>query len=209
MNSMDELQIYALGAVAWGLLATFWGYRILRLAVALLGFLLGGYWAWHLSGNWTLVAWQTWAITGAGALLGLLLLWPIYQLGVCLLGAYAGWMLGLAALRHLALPWPDWAALVPAALLGACALLLLRPLLIILTATAGAWAVTTWCAFLLGWAPPVAWTLQSRELIENPPEPAVALLVAWLVISGLGILVQSQAAQRGTGSTAQPPSTAG
>lgn len=131
-----------------GLLACFAGYRLFRIVLGIYGFLFGAFIATSFVGGadtWTLVA-----AGAAGGLVGALLMMAAYFMGVGLVGA------GLAALA-LNLGWraiggdpPTWLLVVVCVVGALAALSVVRWVVILGTAIAGAWTLIVAGLALMG-----------------------------------------------------------
>ncbi len=176
---------YTIGAavlLAWGLLDCFFGYLIFRIAVALLGALVLGMFATSALSQWF---WDGeilyWVAFGGGALLGLLLSFAFYLVGVFLAGFSFGYavVLGLVPFTG-----PEATVLLGAIAGAACGLLaMIMQRLIISAATAfgGAFRVALAAAFFvdgLDW-----------QFFLRSPEQIPALLVGrwWIPVAMLGL----------------------
>src|ERR1700674_5764005 len=83
-------QASALFAIVAGILTCFWGYRILKFSLAIIGFIVGAYGGWEIGlsfahGSTGLVL----LCAGIAGLIGAVLCLWVYFLGVFLLGATA------------------------------------------------------------------------------------------------------------------------
>lgn len=159
------------------LIVTFFGYRLLRFTLVVLGFGLGAYLGWLLT---TRLAAANWLVLTAALILGiglaLLLVW-LFRLGVFLVGAVAGALLTLIIARG---GYVVLMAVIGGLAGGILALLLQRPVLSLLTAFVGAWGVVAGFFSLFG---------QTRLRLGTGVElPLLAIL--WLGLGGLGFLVQ-------------------
>ena len=175
-----------------GALSCFAGYRLFRIVVAVYGFYLGAMITTSSMGGsdtWTLIL-----AAIVGGLVGAVLMYAAYFLGVGLIGA------GLAALalnavwRNLAAGDPPTVVLVLVAVLGAlAALTMVRWVIILGTAIAGAWTLIIGTLALLG--NPVATRAVNADDIWvlyplNPIPDKLWVTGLWFVLSIAGVLVQ-------------------
>ena len=175
-----------------GALACFAGYRLFRLVLGIYGFYLGAMITTSSMGavdTWTLVL-----AAVVGGLVGAVLMYAAYFLGVGLIGA------GLAALvlngiwRYVAAGDPPTIVLVLVCVVGAlAALAITRWVIIVGTAIAGAWTLIVGGLAIAGTraiAPRPAtgdiWVLYPL----NPLPDATWVTAAWIGLSIAGILVQ-------------------
>jgi len=131
-----------------GLLACFAGYRLFRVVLGLYGFLFGAFLATSVMG--TADMWSLVVAAVAGGVLGALLMVAAYFLGVGLVGA------GLAALA-INLIWraiggdpPTWLLVVGCVVGALAALSVVRWVVIVGTAIAGAWTLIVAGLALMG-----------------------------------------------------------
>jgi hypothetical protein len=173
-------------------LACFAGYRLLRLLLAVYGFLLGA--AIGLSVANGLSSGQTlWLAAGVllGGVGGALVLVLLYFVGVFALGAAGG-----ALLAHLVgggLSWevPGLVTILAAVLGGLAALLLQRVGIVAFTALNGAWAIIGGIATLLtGRALETSVLLGRLRAWESADLPYLIGLIAWLSLAAIGAAVQ-------------------
>lgn len=179
--------------VAIGTLYCFLGYRTLRFALGLLGFLMAGGVAATLV-NWLTQGNQTAALVALalGGVCGAFALYFLYQTGVFFLG-----LLGAALVAHNLLggrpeTWIPLAVLGVALLGGLFALLLERPVMIFATAALGAWMVIAGIGYFV---------VDSGKLedmtrsLESGSEHAI-VLGTWAVLSIAGVLSQFATTKR-------------
>jgi hypothetical protein len=180
-------------SVGVGFLACFLGHRILRVLIALTGFLLAGAAGAAMAG--VVMPENGAAVLGAGTLAGLagaLALLFAYRAGVFVLGALGGGLVAYGALLGAAEPWV-LAAVAGAGLAGGLfALVLERPLMIGATAVLGAWVVLTGSLMLLigqDYLPP------ADALLEQP-YARWTLLAIWGLFSLAGMVTQAGPARK-------------
>lgn len=170
--------------LAWGLLDCFFGYRIFRVAVALLGALVLGLLASSVVGQWFgggEVA--HWAAFAGGAVLGLVLSFAFYLLGVFLAGFSFGYVvvLGLVPITG-----PTATLLVGAAAGAVCglfAMIVQRFLISAATAFGGAFRVALAAAFFV-------YGLDWQSFLRSPDQIPTLLVDHWWVsvlMFGLGV----------------------
>jgi hypothetical protein len=179
--------VFGAVALAAGLMLCFWGQRITRVALAVVGFGAGALLCWNalgLAAGMSIVL--RYILACVGGLLGALLAAFLYRVGVFLLGALAGaFLAGLfAVVTHIE---PGQLGVLGAALVGGIvALVAQRWLLCVLTAFAGAWLAAVGLFTLVGWTAgqPI------RMLVRPGGGHGAALLGVWLVLGAVGSLVQ-------------------
>jgi hypothetical protein len=141
---------YIMAAVAVGLIECFFGYRILRFLLGVLGFIAGavvfGSLGYELTGGSEITS----IIAGiVGGLAGAFVMYKLYIVGVFAIGAALGFMTASYVFGILSAD-PATIVLVAAAVLGGVlAAILQKPMLILATAFGGAYAAVTGVAYLL------------------------------------------------------------
>jgi len=141
---------YIMAAVAVGLIECFFGYRILRFLLGVLGFIAGavvfGSLGYELTGGSELTS----IIAGiAGGLAGAFIMYTLYIVGVFAIGAALGFMTASYVFGILNAA-PVMIVLIAAAVFGGVlAAVLQKPMIILATAFGGAYAAVTGVAYLL------------------------------------------------------------
>jgi hypothetical protein len=200
---LEKLEAYQGVAVCasavMGLLSCFFGYKLFKLMLALTGLAVGSFMAaavaQHLTGGQT---WMILAAAVAGGVVGAAAFYVLHVLFVFLLGAGAGAGLtvaGFAVAGHA----PHYVAVVLGATVGGVVALLLRkPVIIVLTALSGAWAVASGALYFLGYG----LTEEQITLLQQDPNalaqvvqelpraPYLVALGSALVLAIAGMLVQ-------------------
>ncbi|MFO7639395.1 MAG: DUF4203 domain-containing protein [bacterium] len=177
-------------AIALGAFICFFGYRLLRVTLAVAGFLCGAGLGWFVTAGISGIAPLVVVIVvlAAGAL-GAVLATLVYKVGVFLLGAGIGAMLALFAFAGgggTAI-WLVVAAV--AVVFGLVTVFLERAMVTILSALAGAWGVALGAFHLAGW-------LDMNRGVEalaplNVGAGRLPYIVgAWLFLAVLGMLAQ-------------------
>lgn len=186
--SPDMLKAAVALAIALGTLYCFLGYRTVKFAIFMTGFVLAG------ATGAAVAAWvsksDTLVIIGGalvGGFAGAVALLFLYKLSVFCMG-----MVGALLVAHNVLsarppePWFPWAMLASSVLAGFAAVALERPLLTVATAVLGAWAVVCGLAFFLIMPdnPDVF------ETLLQPGGGTSKLLWYWVVLSVAGAAAQ-------------------
>jgi Domain of unknown function (DUF4203) len=130
-------------AIAVGLVACFWGYRLVKLMIGIMGFVAGAAGAWVLlsslapsHGGLVLIG-----AAIAGVLGAVICLWLFY-LGVFLLGAGAGAVIAAAALGGTGYQASPVLLLIVAVVFGLLALVLQKLMIVLSTAFSGSYLLT-------------------------------------------------------------------
>ncbi len=164
-----------------GFVVCFFGYRLLRLTLALAGFGVGLVLGLALSGlihgSSQVFSLVVGLICG---ILGAVLATLVYKFGVFLLGAGAGLVIASVVLAVAGWHNPTLVRIIAALACGILTLVLERSLVSILSAFAGAWGVIFGAFHLLGW-----------YRGPRPSQPGYwAMLACWLVLGLAGSAVQ-------------------
>lgn len=151
MNIHAEMyDYYIMAAVAVGLIECFFGYRILRFLLGVLGFIAGAVVCGSLGYELTDGSEITSIIAGiAGGLAGAFIMYTLYIVGVFAIGAALGFMTAsyVFGIMNAA---PATIVLIASAVSGGVlAAILQKPMLILATAFGGAYAAVTGVAYLL------------------------------------------------------------
>lgn len=182
-----------------GVLACFFGYRLFRLVLGVYGFVAGAMIATQMMGPsssmWTLAV-----AAVVGGVVGGALMIAAYFIGVGLVGA------GLAALA-LNLGWrlvggdpPTWLLVVVAVLGALGALSVVRFVVILGTATAGAWTIIVGALALMGNRAATRAATAGDVWIFYPLDPLPErwwYTLAWAGLLVLGAIVQLSTSSRG------------
>jgi hypothetical protein len=191
-----ELKL-AVGGIALGLVSVFYGLRLFKIILALVGLLAGGAVTWRAVDT---VAhgtpWLPIASGVAGAILVCVLCIVAYYAMIFVVGAGAAVALTGLAQVPVNQAINRWAYLIPAAIGGVLALLLKKLVIVFCTAAGGAVGVVIGVYSLLGKATQLTDPDLLRRIIPDPNElPTLAkghtiILPFWAALTILGILVQ-------------------
>lgn len=184
--------IVALVPLVIGVVACFWGYRLFRVILGIVGFILGGIlvgsFAHGLSGGSVII---TVIAAIVGAIVGALLISAVYYLGVFVLGAFGGWLLGSIVVGMAGTASRLVTGAVLAALCGILAVIFQRIVIIVATACIGSWNIIAGMYFL------ATGTLYSPYVFLNPWRMLhlggvrfFFVFSLWLVLSIAGIVFQ-------------------
>lgn len=176
---------YAVGAgvlLLWGLVDCFFGYRIFRFAVGLIGALVGGLLISSAAAQWfggNELAY--WIAFGAGAVLGLVLSFSFYLVGVFLAGFSLGYVVAVGLVPFTGPAVTLLAGAMAGAVTGLLALLLQRFLISAATAFGGAFRVALAAAFFVD---KLDWQFYLRS-----PDQIPALMVGrwWVTVLMFGL----------------------
>jgi hypothetical protein len=183
--------------VIGGLVACFAGYRFFRIVLVLYGFILGALVATSALGGGNTTQLVLTAI--AGGIVGGLIFYFAYFLGVGLVGAAIGALIVHAAWAQIGTD-PHPAALIIFAIAGAAvAMILQRYVIVIATAFGGAWTLVIGTLALAGHERALkatagdVWVLYAFSLQSEDR----GLLIVWLALGLVGLIVQLRFTGRG------------
>jgi hypothetical protein len=179
-----------------GGIVCFFGYRVLRTALGIVGFAAGAVLA--ASGVAMIPSsTQVWVLIAAlvGGIVGAVLSALLYQVGVFLLGAAAGALVAGLVVTALGLAATWWMLGIGAIAGGILGLVLQKRIVSILTAFIGAWGVVAGTFHLLGWYS-IRVGLRDPAALKTTGAYFYLMLVMWLGLGILGALVQLGMARR-------------
>jgi uncharacterized protein DUF4203 len=174
-----------------GLLACFAGYRLFRLVLTVYGFILGAAMASSVMGTSSSVGMVVAAIVGG--LVGALIMFAAYLVGVALVGAALG-----ALVAHIIWSFvgtdPHPLVVVAFSILGAIgAMAVQRHVIIVATALGGAWTLIVGVMAFLGNRAAMTAAETGNVWIIYPLDPAPGrriVIVIWLALALAGLVTQ-------------------
>lgn len=184
-------QASALLVILAGILTCFWGYRILKLSLGVLGFFAGAYAGWEL--GLSLAHPSTGVALGfalIGGLIGAVLYVWLFFLGIFLLGATAGSIVAAAFFSGTGHQVQPIVFFVISIIFGVLALVAQKFMIIISTAFSGAYLITA------GLWPFVSGSQNPSHIWLNPVHGGspgtlgYVALVLWLVLGIAGVAFQ-------------------
>ena len=184
-------QYYSYYVISGIVLATVWcffGYRIFRFVLGLLGFILGavaaGAIGYELSEGREIIAIAS-AIVGG--LLGAGVMFVLYILGVFVIGAVLGALIALSVFAHLKQEPEYLTIIITAAVTGVIAVFIKRFMIILATSFTGAWAVVTGFTYFLkeSFDP-----FEPRSVFSMGEDQVYRFLIVWFGLSVAGFTVQ-------------------
>jgi len=190
-------QTSALFAIVAGILTCFWGYRILKFSLAIIGFMTAAYGGWelgfslpHASTGLALVCAVIGGIIGA-----VLCLW-LYFLGVFLLGATAGGIIAAGLFNQAGHQIQPVVLLALPVAFGIVALIAQKFMIILCTAFSGSYLITA------GMWPFIAGSQSGSRIWLHPAQPGPSgilpygALAVWILLALVGIRFQFSARRR-------------
>ncbi len=186
MTSYQPLVVIAL--LVFGLAQVFFGYRLFRVLVGVIGALFGFFYAPEI------IALATGEVPGTSVAIAVgvglaiafaLVAWYVFWLAVFAWGASLGYVAGVSAFGDL-----PWLALVAGVVVGGLAMLFQRVLIVLLTALNGAWLLVSGIAFLLGQIVSPPRGLPFDPLLDINEPVSLWLLAVTLVLAAVGAFYQ-------------------
>ncbi len=184
--------IFSIIYIAGGIISCFWGYRLFRVLLGVIGFVLGAYIAASLTAGFVGGLGIAAIVAGlaGGLLLGSLFV-TMYLIGVFILGALGGWVFGLAITgaaghgMHVLL-------FVLLAVIGGVLTIFFQKLIIISsTALAGAWYAVAGAFYILGNSYTPSQAIRDPGVLAGRTEGAgLVVLLCWLALGISGIIFQ-------------------
>jgi hypothetical protein len=168
--------------VIFGLLQLFFGYRLFRILIGILGAVIGFFYAPEIVAMVTGAAPSTAValVIGAGVAVAFALVaWYVFWAAVFVWGATVGYAAGVATTGGQA-----WLALLIALVVGGLAVLFQRVLIVLLASLNGAWLVVSGGAFIFGQL-----ARAPRGLAFDPLPDIGAPVSIWLVVATLALAV--------------------
>jgi hypothetical protein len=186
----EQLYVWmSVGAIAWGLLDCFFGYRVFKITLAVVGGLLGLFLAETASTALRLGPGTEVIVMIVGGLLGASVAFLLYQGAVFVAGFGFGATLGVLLLTH----YNDMVALMSGVVLGIVggflAVKLQRVLIILSTALLGSFRAILAVAYFTGKVDWIYYYQQPQQM------PALIDNNAWMLPSVLGLAVVGAIAQ--------------
>jgi len=181
-----------------GALQCFFGYRIFKFILGLTGFLIGGLLAGAIGGTFSQELVFVLMTAIAGGLIGAFLMVAMYFVGVFLIGAMFGGILG-AVIYAIAEMNPDPVALLLLAVIsGILSLIIQKFMIIISTGFGGAMVVVVGMALFITNTVSLS---HPEQMMRTGESHMYAILLSWLALGLTGVFVQYRSASREKAST--------
>ncbi len=188
----------AIALVLGGAIACFAGYRLFRLVLAIYGFIAGAMLASSMMGSSNAFGMVLAALVGG--LIGSLVLFFAYFVGIALVGAGLGAFLVHVGWAQVSAADPPVAIIILFVALGTIAALVLQQYVIIVsTAFSGAWTVILGATTLMAARAPLRGRSTPDVWVLYPFTPGGSrrwVVLAWIVLGLLGTAVQVRMAGR-------------
>jgi hypothetical protein len=190
--NQDVLSVIIGLTILVGVLQCFFGYRIFKFILGLTGFLLGG--ALSIVIGYTISQVEAFVLlTGlVGGFIGAALMVTLYYVGIFLIGAILGSVLG-TVFYAVAEGNPDPAVLlILAVLAGIIALIFQKFMIIVSTAFGGSWGVVIGIVYFITGTVNLS---NPEQIFSSGGKYLYALLLCWLVLGVAGVIIQYRSAQ--------------
>ncbi len=175
-------------SIALGAIWCFFGYKIFRFVLGLLGFISGalaaGAIGYELSEGREIIAIGAAVV---GGLLGAGIMFVLYILGVFVIGALSGALIALAVFSYLNQEPEYITVIVSAFVAGIVAVFIKRFMIILATSLSGAWAVITGFAYFIenNFDP-----FHPDTILELTENEVYRILIIWFAMSVAGFTIQ-------------------
>jgi hypothetical protein len=185
--NQEVLYVFIGLSILVGALQCFFGYRIFKFILGLIGFLLGGALAGSISYTFSQEEIFTPLLGLVGGFIGTALMVALYYVGVFLIGALLGGILGIV-LYAVAESNPDPAAmLILAVITGVIALIFQKLMIIVSTGFGGAWSVVIGIAYYIADS---VYLSNLEQIFRSGGSHLYAILLSWLALGIIGVIVQ-------------------
>jgi len=197
LDGEEALRVIPMVSLVVGLAFCFFGYRIFRVLLVLVGFVVGGLLGLAVGGG---AEGQAGGIVGflVGGVVGAALFFALYYVGVFLYGAGIACLLVLVGSIVGGIPPHPIFLIVGGIVGGILALIFHRIVIILLTSGSGAWSAVLAGFYLAGRSTAFEDLLRSSGTAADPAETyrrvvevtTPMMLAAWIVLAVLGAIVQ-------------------
>ena len=183
----DTLNVIIGLSILFGAVQCFFGYRIFKIILGLMGFLIGGVLAAAMGfavSEQEIIA----LVSGlVGGIIGAALMVVLYFVGIFLIGAFLGGVLG-TVLFAVAETYPEPVVLlILAVITGVIALIFQKFMIIVATGFGGAWSVVTGIAyFTTGAIDPT----NLESMFRADGSQLYIIVLCWIALGTVGVVVQ-------------------
>ncbi len=175
---------------AYGIINCFFGYRFFQILLGIWGFFLGGAVGVSLTAEAAPIAVLIAGVVGA--LMGAVLIYFLFRLGLFLIGAILGYALTTALLTALGINENVFMfSVFGGAFFGVLALLLKNFFVILITAFSGASTIIVGVTLLLD-GDRMANAFVARQFTTTPDTPSSLISILWLLLAITGMVIQQR-----------------
>jgi len=187
----ELIDIIIIVSIAIGALSCFFGYRIFKVMLGILGFALGAFIAALIANN-ILVESQIVLLISAivGGLIGAALMASLYFIGIFVLGAIIGGLIGTLISTALGGYLQIAAQLILAIIGGVMALIFQKFMIIIATSLSGSWSIVTGIYYFITGNLDIYRMFQQPKNLLNLDIHFYIILLCWLILGIISIFVQ-------------------
>jgi hypothetical protein len=191
MNGLTQ-NGFAFIYIIFGLLACFWGYRMFKAVLGLIGFILGAYIVGGLTASFMGGMGIVPLIAGvAGGLIFGSLFVGLYYMGVFVLGAAAGWLFGVMITSMAGNSLHILLFIILALVGGILAVTFQKTIITVATSFLGAWYLVAGSFFFMGSGyTPMITFVDPAGLSMAGDGPGIVILICWLTLSVSGMIFQ-------------------
>ena len=185
--NQDVLNVLVVLGILVGALQCFYGYRIFKFILGLIGFILGSALTATIGYNFTQEEVIVLLFGLMGGFVGAALMMALYFVGVFVIGGFLGSILGVV-LYAVAESNPDPAALlILAVIAGVIALVFQKFMIIVSTGFGGSWIIVTGIAYFATQAINFS---NLNQIFRPDGSHLYAIILCWLALGIVGVIVQ-------------------
>ena len=197
VQEIDGLIVFA--SIIWGAAICFFGYRIFRIVIAIIGFLVGAAVAGTLGLAWfhgeTL---PMIVVALVGGFVGAALATLLYFVGVFLLGAAGGALIGTLLSAQIGAGLEPIIVIILAIIGGIVAIILQKLIIIVCTSFGGSWSVVSGVFHFTENEPNVSYYLERffedpetlLDFVQGTVSRSYIALACWILLGICGVAVQ-------------------
>ncbi|MCK4537352.1 MAG: TMEM198/TM7SF3 family protein [Candidatus Krumholzibacteria bacterium] len=178
--------------IMFGLLACFWGYRMFKAVLGLIGFILGAYLVGGLTASFMGGMGLVPLIAGvAGGLICGSLFVGLYFMGIFVLGAAAGWLFGVLITSMASNSLHILLFIILALVGGILAVTFQKTIIVVATAILGSWYLVAGSFFFMGsgYTPMITFR-DPAGLSMSGDGPGIVIIACWLALAVSGMIFQ-------------------
>ena len=192
--SQGALHLIALASIGLGVVYCFFGYRIFRIILGILGFILGASMAVRIAFDMFGGERVLTILAGlVGGVIGAVLMVILYFIGIFLLGAWLGSLLGVLLTGGGGSTVETVIILVLAVIGGIVAVILQKSMIIISTSLSGSWGIVSGIFHFVGDGFGPIRSFQSHpnlRVLRSMGIRGYIMLLCWVLLGIAGIVVQ-------------------
>ena len=182
MDQHQELRYVFIGlAILVGALQCFFGYRLFKFILGLIGFLLGSALTVAIGSTYSIEVIPVILLGLVGGFIGAALMVALYYVGVFVIGSLLGGILGIVLSPDPVL------LLILAVISGVMALIFQKFMIIVSTGFSGAWMVVTGIAYFFA---DTLYLGSLEQTFRSEGSISFTILLCWLALGLAGVIVQ-------------------